>query len=160
MSKIQTQTQLYLNNLEFPYEILPCDQNLADTQAFCKHYDLPLSNSANAILVKAKKDQIPFALCVLLATHRLQVNKVVRKKMGAPKASFAAVDETRQLTGMEIGGVTPIGLPKALPIWVDAQVMECDYIILGGGNRQSKLKVAPAILELLPTAEIIEELAT
>ena len=83
----------------------------------------------------------------------------VRKKLGARKVSFASADETRELTGMEIGGVTPIGLPEDLQIWIDAGVMERRSLILGGGNRSSKLKIDPAMLTELPNVEIVSGLA-
>ena len=73
--------------------------------------------------------------------------------------SFASADETRELTGMEIGGVTPLALPGELPIWIDAAVMDCDYVVLGGGNRESKIKLDPRALLLQPTAEVVEGLA-
>jgi prolyl-tRNA editing enzyme YbaK/EbsC (Cys-tRNA(Pro) deacylase) len=96
---------------------------------------------------------------VVLATTSLDVNNVVRREMGVRKASFAAADSVRELTGMEIGGVTPFGLPDGLPILVDARVMDPDWIILGGGNRSSKLRVAPDVLPRLPAARIVSELA-
>ena len=131
---------------------------MADTAVFCKHYNVPPENSANTILVKSKTGEPKYAICVLLATQRLNVNHTIRKKLGARKVSFASADETRQLTGMEIGGVTPLALPADLEIWIDAHVMQRDYIILGGGNRTSKLKVQPQILTLLPAAEVVEGL--
>ena len=100
------------------------------------------------------------ALCMVPATHRLDVNRTVRKRLGAKKASFAPPEDTRAVTGMEIGGVTPIGLPPGLPVWVEADVMALDYVILGGGNRISKLKVVPAIFERLADCEIVEGLAS
>jgi len=96
---------------------------------------------------------------VLLATTRLDVNKCVRKKMGVKKCSFASADETKALTGMEIGGVTALGLPESLPLWIDSKVMQCDYIILGGGSRSIKIKVSPAVFDLTPNTEIVEGLA-
>lgn len=141
------------------YEVWPCDERLADTAAFCAHYDVPPSHSVNAILVRSKTDPALVALCMVPATHRLDVNKVVRKRLGAKKASFAPPEDTRAVTGMEIGGVTPIGLPPGLRVWVEATVMDLDYIILGGGNRTSKLKVPPAIFGMLPDCDIVEELA-
>lgn len=96
---------------------------------------------------------------MLLATHRLDANRVVRKRLGARKLSFASADETRRLTGMEIGGVTPLALADDLPIWIDAAVMQCDYVLLGGGNRECKLKVDPRILLLQPSAEVVSGLA-
>lgn len=151
--------QQFLQNSGSDYEVMPCDPELADTHAFCEHYGIPFENSANAILIKSKKGEPCFTLCVLLATHRLNVNHSVRKKLGAKKVSFASADETRELTGMEIGGVTPIGLPASIPIWVDEDVTHCEYIILGGGNRSSKLKVPPKLLLSVPGVEVVPDLA-
>lgn len=159
MSETLPAVSEFLDGTGVGYEVMACDESLADTQAFCEHYDIPLANSANAIVVKAKKGEPYFTLCIVLATHRLNVNHSVRKKMGVKKVSFASAEETRELTGMEIGGVTPIAMTTELPILVDDAVMQCDYIILGGGNRTSKLKVAPSVLELLPHVEIVSELA-
>ena len=83
----------------------------------------------------------------------------MRKKLGARKVSFASAEETRELTGMEIGGVTPLSLPGDLPLWIDADVMRRDHVILGGGNRGSKLKVVPELLGRVPGAEIVDGLA-
>ena len=141
------------------FEVMACDPSLADTADFCAHYGVAVENSANAILVKTKTDAEKFACCVVLATCRLDVNNVVRKKLAARKVSFASPEETRTLTGMEIGGVTPIGLPAALPVWIDARIMALDYIILGGGNRASKLKVGPGLLRTIDGVEIIDGLA-
>ena len=114
------------------YEVWPCDDTLADTASFCAHYNVPPSHSVNAILVRSKSDPAQMALCMVPATHRLDVNRTVRKRLGAKKASFATPEDTRALTGMEIGGVTPIGLPSGLAVWVEASVMNLDYVILGG----------------------------
>ncbi|MDQ3809655.1 MAG: hypothetical protein M3336_05130, partial [Chloroflexota bacterium] len=95
-----------------------------------------------------------------LAHTRLDVNRTVRQRLGTRKASFAPADETRALTGMEIGGVTVFGLPKDLPIWIDARVMERERIVLGGGSRSCKVLAPPAILLRLARAEVVEGLAT
>ncbi len=141
------------------FEIIQCDPELADTAVFCEHYGYSLDNSANAILVRSKTGEEKFALCIVLANTRLDVNKVVRKKLGARKASFAGPDETKAITGMEIGGVTPIALPDGLNVWVDARVMDFDRVILGGGTRSQKVIVAPAYFEGLANTEIVEGLA-
>ena len=109
------------------------DDDLADTAAFCAHYQVPPENSVNAILVRDKADGDNHALCMVPATHRLDVNKTVRSGWGR-KASFATPDETRAITGMEIGGVTPIGLPAGVRVWVEESVMGLDYIILGAAT--------------------------
>jgi prolyl-tRNA editing enzyme YbaK/EbsC (Cys-tRNA(Pro) deacylase) len=149
----------FLEQSGLDFEVWDCDPDLADTATFCKHYGVSPRNSANTILVKSKSGERKYAACVLLATHRLDVNHTVRKKLGARKVSFASADETRELTGMEVGGVTPLALPEEFPVWVDGDVMNCPFIILGGGNRSSKLKVSPGIFSLVPGVEIIAGLA-
>ena len=149
----------FLQQSGLAFEVWPCDPELADTARFCEHYGIALENSANAILIRSRTGDSRYALCVLLATHRLNTNHTVRKKLGARKVSFASADETRELTGMEIGGVTPLCLPAGLPIWIDAAVMDCEYVVLGGGNRSSKIKADPRILLLQPGAEIVTDLS-
>lgn len=144
---------------QLDYEIMPCDPSLADTAVFCEHYGVPLEKSVNTILVKAKTGGVHFAACVLLANTRLDVNKVVRKRLGARRVSFASAEETRDITGMEIGGVTPLAMPEDLPVWVDQRVMAPDFVILGGGDRHGKIKVAPAIFNVIPSCTIVEGLA-
>ena len=141
------------------YEVMACDPDFADTAAFVEAYGIPLARSANTILVASKGAEPTYVACVLLATTSLDVNTVVRREMGVRKASFARAEPTAELTGMEIGGVTPFGLPDALPILVDARVMEPDWIILGGGNRTSKLRLAPAALRALPPIRVVDGLA-
>lgn len=141
------------------FEIMDCDPALADTETFCAHYGQPLSHSANTIVVKSKTGEERFVACLVLATTRLDVNRTVRKRLDARKASFASPEETRAVTGMTLGGVTPLALPPDLPLWVDARIMALDYVILGGGDRASKIRVAPAIFRDLPNAEIVDGLA-
>ncbi|SVA50927.1 uncharacterized protein METZ01_LOCUS103781, partial [marine metagenome] len=141
------------------HEVLDCDPELADTAVFCEHYGIPLSISANVIVAAGKSNPRQYAACVLLASTRLDVNKSVRKRMGVKKCSFASAEETRVLTGMEIGGVTALGLPASLPLWVDSRGMQPDYVILGGGSRSIKIKVSPAVFNLTPNTTIIEGLA-
>ncbi|MHB8959890.1 MAG: YbaK/EbsC family protein [Candidatus Limnocylindrales bacterium] len=141
-----------------PYELFPCDPAFADTASFCAHYGFDPADSANTILVVGKGAEPVYAACVVLATHRLDVNRVVRGRFGR-KASFASPDETRVLTGHEIGGVTVFGLPEDLPVWVDAAVMTRDRIVLGGGSRSWKVIAPPAILRTLPSVDVVEGLA-
>ncbi len=141
------------------FEVMECDPALADTAAFVEAYGVPLDRSANTIVVVSKGAEPSYAVCVLLATTSLDVNRVVRREMGVRKASFAAADPVRALTGMEIGGVTPFGLPDGLPVLVDARVMEPDWIVLGGGNRSSKLRINPEALGRVPNVRVVEGLA-
>lgn len=142
-----------------PHEVVPCDPALADTAAFVEAYGYRLDESANTIVVVGKSDPPVYAVCVVLADTRLDVNGTVRRKLGARKCSFASADDTRDLTGMEIGGVTPFALPADLPIWVDARVMAKDRIVLGGGVRSTKVVGPPALLDALPGVEVVVDLA-
>ena len=141
------------------YEILSCDPGLADTARFCEHYGYPPDRSVNTILIKAKTGGGRFVACVVLATTRLDVNRSVRKRLGARRVSFASAEETRALTGMEIGGVTPLALPAGLEVWVDARARACEWVILGGGGRSTKIKAAAAIFDHIPGASVVEGLA-
>ncbi len=148
-----------LSPLGVPYELFPCDPALADTAQFCAAYGFALEESANTIVVVGKADPRRYAACVVLAGHRLDVNRGVKAKLGTRKASFAGADETRELTGMEIGGVTPFGLPANLPIWVDSAVVGRERIVLGGGSRSWKVIARPRILLRLPNVEVVDRLA-
>jgi prolyl-tRNA editing enzyme YbaK/EbsC (Cys-tRNA(Pro) deacylase) len=156
---LHASTRDALDRLGLDYEVLPCDPTLADTAAFVAAYDIPLDRSANTIVVASRGADPSYVACVVLATTALDVNNVVRREMGVRKASFAAADPVRELTGMEIGGVTPFGLPDGLPVLVDARVMERDWIVLGGGNRSSKLRLAPTALRALPAVRVVANLA-
>jgi prolyl-tRNA editing enzyme YbaK/EbsC (Cys-tRNA(Pro) deacylase) len=146
-----------------PYELVPCDPSLADTAEFCAAYGYSLGQSANAIVVVGKPSSATaprlYAACLVLATTRLDVNGVVRQRLGTKKASFADADDTRNMTGMEIGGVTPYGLPPGLPLWIDSRIMELEKVIVGGGSRNRKLLVPPTSLAALPGAEVVQALA-
>ena len=142
-----------------PHELVPCDPDLADTAAFCAHYGYPMEQSANTIVVASRKPEGHNAACVVLATTRLDVNMRVRGLLGVRKVSFASPDLTADITGMMMGGVTPFALPPALPLWIDAAVMRCAWVIIGGGSRSLKVKLVPAHLASLPNAEVIDDLA-
>ena len=156
----QHELDALLTPLGVPYELFACDPVLADTAAFCAAYGFSPGDSANTIIVVGKSESRRYAACVVLATHRLDVNRTVRDRLGARKASFASGDETIALTGMAIGGVTPFGLPPDLPVLVDATVMTRDRVVLGGGSRNWKVIAPPAILRALPNVEVVEGLAT
>lgn len=142
-----------------PAELFACDPALADTAAFCAAYGFDLADSANTIIVVGKADPPVHAACVVLATHRLDVNRVVRARLGVRRASFASAEETRALTGHEIGGVTVFGLPAALPVLVDGAVMGRRRIVLGGGSRSWKVIAPPSILWTIDGVVVVEGLA-
>ncbi|HSW80013.1 MAG TPA: YbaK/EbsC family protein [Candidatus Saccharimonadales bacterium] len=148
-----------LNKFEIKFDVLECDDKFADTAAFCEHYGYTAQQSANTILVAVKKNDENVVACVLLADSRLDVNKTVCKLMGTKRASFASADQTKAASGMEIGGVTIFGLPISMPVYVDSRVLEQPEVVMGGGNRTSKLVLDPTELEKLPNVEIIVNLA-
>lgn len=148
-----------LDALGEPYELIAVDPELADTAAFCEHYGYALEESGNTILVASKRGEPRYCACVVLATTQLDVNHAVRPLLGTRKASFASAEETAELTGMLIGGVTPFGLPTGLAIYIDTRVAELESVIVGGGDRSTKLRVAPIALLRLPRAELVRDLA-
>ncbi|HVE18035.1 MAG TPA: YbaK/EbsC family protein [Ilumatobacteraceae bacterium] len=155
----QEQVVDHLRRLDADHEIVPCDPALADTAAFCEAYGYSPDDSANTIIVVGKGETPRPVACVVLASTRLDVNGLVRKRLEVRKASFASAEETMELTGMEIGGVTAFALPSGLPIWVDAAVMARERIILGGGSRSIKILTPPSTLTKLDGATVIDGLA-
>ena len=106
-----------------------------------------------------KSDPRVYVACVVLANTRLDVNGRVKKRLGIRRTSFASAEETLEVTGQTIGGVTPFGLPEDLPIWVDERVMQRERIILGGGSRDRKVLASPVILTALGNAAVVTDLA-
>ncbi len=140
--------------------VAPIDPGLADTAAFCDAYGVGLDVSANCVVVAGKRDGVTkYAACVILATTRADVNGVIRRHLDVRKCSFAPMDEAVALTGMEYGGITPIGLPADWPILVDARVAATPQVIVGSGVRHSKIAIAGPALGSLPGAQVIEGLA-
>ncbi|WP_329521356.1 YbaK/EbsC family protein [Spirillospora sp. NBC_01491] len=130
------------------------DPELADTAEFCARYAVPLEISANCVIVAAKRGgEVFYAACMILATGRADVNGAVRRRLGARKASFAPMADAPALTGMEYGGITPVGLPEGWPILVDEAVAETDQVVIGSGLRRSKLLLPGKALAGLPGAE-------
>ena len=142
-------------------EVAAIDPELADTAAFCEHYDIPLEESANCVVIAAKRGgETTFAACLVTAVTRADVNGVVRRRLGARKASFAPMGDALTATGMEYGGITPIGLPPDWPVLIDGAVVRQPHVIIGSGIRGSKLRLPGALLARLPGADVIEGLAT
>jgi prolyl-tRNA editing enzyme YbaK/EbsC (Cys-tRNA(Pro) deacylase) len=136
------------------------DATLADTAAFCETYDVGLDVSANCVIVAGRRGEVTrYAACMILATTRADVNGVVRQLLDARKASFAPMDDAVELSGMEYGGITPIGLPADWPVFIDSRIVDLPQIVIGSGVRHSKLVLSGATLASLPTAQVIEQLA-
>jgi prolyl-tRNA editing enzyme YbaK/EbsC (Cys-tRNA(Pro) deacylase) len=158
-SDAEQRTIAVLDRLGLPYELIRIDPEFADTAAFCERYGYPADHAGNAILVASKKEPKQHAACVVLATTRLDVNHAVRDQMGVSKVSFATAEEMAQLTGMTVGGVTVFGLPEAVAIYVDDRVMALDWVILGTGGRNGKIKMAPEVFRRLPNVRVVAGLA-
>ncbi|MEU5938970.1 YbaK/EbsC family protein [Micromonospora sp. NPDC047548] len=140
--------------------VAPIDATLADTAAFCEAYEVGLDVSANCVVVAGKREgEIRYAACVVLATTRADVNGVARRALDVRKASFAPMADAVELTGMEYGGITPIGLPESWPILVDSRVITTPHVIIGSGVRHSKIAIPGPVLGALPGARVVEGLA-
>jgi len=159
MSAIEKIVLESLDRLEASYETIRIDPDLADTVAFCERYGYALEESANAILVASRKPEGRHALCLVLATTRLDVNHAVRSLLEVRKLSFASPEVTTQVTGMEIGGVTPFGSPDDLAVFVDARIPTLRRCIVGGGSRAMKILVDPEVFSRMPNVRVVEELA-
>jgi prolyl-tRNA editing enzyme YbaK/EbsC (Cys-tRNA(Pro) deacylase) len=139
--------------------VAPIDPELADTAAFCEAYGVSLDVSANCVVVSGKREgELRYAACMVLATTRADVNNVVRRQLDVRKASFAPMDTAVAETGMEYGGITPIGLPDGWPVLVDARIVTIPYVIIGSGVRHSKIALPGELLGRLPGARTVEGL--
>jgi prolyl-tRNA editing enzyme YbaK/EbsC (Cys-tRNA(Pro) deacylase) len=137
--------------------VAPIDADLADTAAFCETYDVALEASANCVVVAGRRGEVTrYAAVLVRATDRADVNSVVRRRLDVRKISFAPHDDAVRLTGMEFGGITPIGLPSDWPVLVDTAVAALDEAVIGSGLRRSKILVSGATLASLPGAEVLD----
>ena len=158
-TKLLPVVQAALDELKIEYKVLDCDPDYADTAAFCEHYKLSPKQAANTILVASKKiEPVKYAICVVLATTKLDVNKKVCQLIEAKRASFADSETTKSISGMMIGGVTVFGI-KNLPIYVDSQVLKQTEVVMGGGNRSSKVLLDPKALLKIKEVQVIDGLA-
>jgi prolyl-tRNA editing enzyme YbaK/EbsC (Cys-tRNA(Pro) deacylase) len=140
-------------------EVAAIDPALADTAAFCEHYGVPPAQSANCVVVAAKRaGQITYAACMVAATTRADVNGLVRRHLDARKASFAPVEAVTAASGMEYGGITPVGLPEGWPVLVDEAVAKTPVVVIGSGIRGSKLRLPGRLLAALPCAQVLPRL--
>ena len=142
-----------------PAWVAEIDDDSADTAAFTDVYGVPLAASANCVVVAARRaGETTMAACLVLATTRADVNGLVRRHLGARKASFAPQDVAVAESGMAYGGITPVGLPSSWPVLVDAAVAASELVVIGSGTRGSKLAVPGSVLAALPGAEVLEGL--
>ena len=136
------------------------DPEAADTAAFCERYGVSPAESANCVVISGKRGgETRYAACVILATTRADVNNVARRELDVRKASFAAMDAAVAESGMEYGGITPLGLPAGWPVLVDAAAAGTPFVVIGSGVRRSKLVLAGKLLASLPGVRVIDGLA-
>lgn len=139
--------------------VVDTDPELADTVNFCQAYEVAMDASANCVVVAGKRGQTTtLAACVVLATTRADVNGLVRKHLEARKASFAPMETAVAETGMEYGGITPIGLPAGWPVLIDAAVIDTPHVIVGSGRRRGKLILPGKLLAVIPRAQPVPQL--
>jgi prolyl-tRNA editing enzyme YbaK/EbsC (Cys-tRNA(Pro) deacylase) len=139
-----------------PAWVAEIDDDLADTAAFTAAYGVPPEASANCVVVAARRGgETTLAACLVLATTRADVNGLVRRQLGARKASFAPQDVAVAESGMAYGGITPVGLPESWPLLIDAAVASGELLVVGSGTRGSKLALPGEVLAALPNAEVL-----
>ena len=158
-NEIEQRVLAALDATGVPYEVVECDPDFADTYEFSEKYGYPVAMSANTIVVASKHEPKQYVACVVLATTRVDANNTAKRWMGVKKVSFAGPEETSGLTGMMIGGVTPLALPDDLPLLVDPAVLRQDEVIVGGGSRSMKVKVSPKVFEHLPNTHVVPGLS-
>jgi prolyl-tRNA editing enzyme YbaK/EbsC (Cys-tRNA(Pro) deacylase) len=135
------------------------DPGLADTAALVEAHGVPLEMSANCVVVAGRRGgEERVAACVVLATTRADVNGLVRRLLDVRKASFLAMDLAVEWTGMEYGGITPVGLPASWSLFVDSAVAATPYVVIGSGVRRSKLALPGSALADLPNAQVVDGL--
>lgn len=140
--------------------VFTIDADLADTAALCEAFDLPLDSCANCVVVTGRRGEVEkHVACMALATTRIDVNNVVRRRLDVRKASFAAMDFAVETSGMQYGGITPVGLPAGWPVWVDSAVADAGWVCIGSGVRTSKLVLPASELLNLPDADLVPDLA-
>jgi len=151
----KTVAKLYENNIE-DLEIFECLDEFSDTQNFCDHYGFNIEDSCNAILIKAKKPNEFYAMFCVLGANRLDVNHKAKEAMGAKRVSFASKEEAELVTEQIYGGISPLGLPENIKVFVDKNVMEREKLFIGAGNRVSKFFLSPEILIKLSNADVLD----
>ncbi len=136
--------------------VIEIDPDLADTATLCEAYDLPMAASGNCVVVMGRRDgEERVAACVVRADTRADVNNLVKRRLDVRKASFLSMDRATAESAMEHGGITPLGLPPAWRVLVDAALLEQPLVVIGSGVRRSKLLVPGAVLADLPRAEVV-----
>ncbi len=136
------------------------DPRWADTAVFVEHYgrDL-LERSANCVVVAGKRGgETTLAACVVLVHHPGRRERRRAPSTRRPQGLVRLMDTATGETGMEYGGITPLGLPDGWPVLVDAAVVDLPYVLVGSGRRRGKLLVPGKAFAELPGAVVLEGL--
>ncbi|HEY8712681.1 MAG TPA: YbaK/EbsC family protein [Thermoanaerobaculia bacterium] len=145
-----------LDAARISYESVPCREEWADTAEFCAHYGVAIPDACNTMVVALKTAPKKYVACLVRADTKIDVNHRLADAVGFKRMSFASSEEAARLSGQAIGGVTLIGLPADVPVIIDKMVLERTSILIGGGNRTSKIRVDPRELEKLPNVRVAE----
>tara|TARA_B100001057_G_scaffold231699_1_gene231966 strand:- start:12159 stop:12635 length:477 start_codon:yes stop_codon:yes gene_type:complete len=156
MVEIHNTVAKVFENNKVNLEIYECKDEFSDTQNFCDHYGFDIEDSCNAILIKAKKPKEFYAMFCVLGSTRLDVNQKAKIAMGAKRVSFASREEAELVTNQIYGGISPLGLPDNMKIFVDQNVMNREKLFIGAGNRVSKFFLSPKLLVELTNAEVLD----
>jgi prolyl-tRNA editing enzyme YbaK/EbsC (Cys-tRNA(Pro) deacylase) len=136
--------------------VVEIDPELADTAAMSKAYDVPMEWGANCVVVMGRREgDERVAACLVRADTRADVNSLVKRTLDVRKCSFLPMERAVEESGMEYGGITPVGLPEGWRLLVDEACLEIEATVIGSGVRRSKLLVPGRLLGDLPRAEVI-----
>ena len=139
--------------------VVEIDPDLADTAAMSAAYDIPMTAGGNCVVVSgARAGDERIAACVVRADTRADVNTLVRRMLDVRKASFLSMERAVEESGMEHGGITPLGLPRGWRILMHDALLEEPVVVVGSGLRRSKLLVPGRLLADLPGAEVVTDL--
>lgn len=141
--------------------VVEIDPALADTAAMSQAYGVPLTASANCVVVMGRRaGEERTAACMVRADTRADVNNRVKRLLDVRKCSFLAHDRAVEETGMEYGGITPVGIPADWRLLVDSRVADIEVAVIGSGIRGSKLLLPGSLLGRLPGSEVVDGLAS
>jgi prolyl-tRNA editing enzyme YbaK/EbsC (Cys-tRNA(Pro) deacylase) len=139
--------------------VVEIDSDVSDTATTQRVFGLFMDTLANCVIVGGKREGVErIAACIVLATGRADVNNIVKRSLDVRKASFLPVERAVELTAMEYGGITPIGLPQSWPILIDQRVVESELVVIGSGVRQSKILIPGYLFTRLEGVQIIDGL--
>jgi prolyl-tRNA editing enzyme YbaK/EbsC (Cys-tRNA(Pro) deacylase) len=156
---VPTLAALELAGLLDAVGVVEIDPDISDTAATQAAFGLAPETLANCVIVGGKREGLErIAACLVLATTRADVNNLVKRLLDVRKASFLSTDRAVELTGMEYGGITPIGLPTGWPVLIDRRVADSDVLVIGSGVRRSKILIPGELLPRLAGVQIVDGL--